>query len=352
MGPRIRGIVTIAVALLGAMLSSGALAHKFAPALLELQRQSEQDYLLTWRTSVTDQRSAIPAWPSRCVERRGSAAKNAGATPLDYQGSAVIRQWALHCKNGVAGETLSWPPGEAGQTATLVRLTTLDGSNPQETLLMPGQTRYTVPASLSSSSNNVVIQYLILGGKHILIGLDHLFFVAALLLLAGNWRTLLKTVTAFTVGHSITLALVSLKLIPQWSALIEFGIALTILVLALELARSKVKSVKGENSAASLLSRYQWPVAGVFGLVHGLGFAGVLAELGLPKENLLSALFAFNVGIELGQLLFVAALAGCLLALRKLSSASYRPVTMTMVYAMGSVSVYWCLSRGMTLLGS
>ncbi|QQD17912.1 HupE/UreJ family protein [Spongiibacter nanhainus] len=342
----LRSLPVIAAILFGAvlaLLSSAALAHKFAPALLELHQQSEQDYLLTWRTSVTDQRSAMPSWPSQCHERRDDAAKKAGATPLQYQGTAVIRQWALHCKTGLAGETLSWTPGEAGQTATLVRLVTLDSNAPQETLVMPGETSYTVPASQSGS--NVVVQYLILGGKHILIGLDHLFFVAALLLLAGNWRTLLKTVTAFTVGHSITLALVSLKLIPQWSALIEFGIALTILVLALELAHRK------KNASASLLSRYQWPVAGVFGLVHGLGFAGVLSELGLPKENLLSALFAFNVGIELGQLLFVAALAGCLLALRKLSSASYRPVTLTMVYAMGSVSVYWCLSRGVLLLG-
>lgn len=336
--------VVIVLGLVLSLFSKVAAAHKFAPALLEVEQIEPEEYRLSWRTSVTDRRTSLPQWPDHCVTQKVANSAQQGLESLDYEGSAVIRRWLLRCPGGLEGHTLNWPPGEGGQTATLVRMRASDEDDVHESLVMPGVNHFRVPTS--QTYDNVVMQYLYLGGKHILIGLDHLLFVAALLLLAGSWRTLLKTVTAFTVGHSITLVLVSLKVIPQWSALIEFGIAVTILVLALELSRGK-----GSTAPASLLSRYQWPVAGVFGLVHGLGFAGVLSELGLPKDNLIAALFAFNVGIELGQLVFVAGLAGCLFALRKLSLASYRPVTALIVYAMGSVSVYWCLSRGLVLLG-
>jgi hydrogenase/urease accessory protein HupE len=174
---------------------------------------------------------------------------------------------------------------------------------------------------------------------HIATGFDHLLFVFGLVLLAGGVRRLLWTVTAFTAGHSVTLSLAALGVVRFPTAPIEVAIAVTILVLALELARG------ADPSQESLLRRRPWAVAFAFGLLHGFGFAGALAGIGLPQEEIPVALFSFNVGIELGQIAFVAVV----LALRRIlaPALSGAPdwLARAPVTAMGALAVYWCLDR-------
>jgi hypothetical protein len=306
-----------------------AAAHKLAPSLLEISEIAPDIFNVVWRTPRNAAVTPEPSLPANCQSE----------TPdIEPVGTALEWRWRMDCNGGLAGKTLSVKALEASRTAALLRLNTSDTGLHQQ-LLTAENASYTVPAK--ADGNALLKQYFLLGGKHILIGIDHLLFVTGLLLLASRWQTLLKTVTAFTLGHSCTLALVSLNIIPQWPALIELGIAATILILALELSRPEGRS---------LLSRYQWPMAAAFGLVHGLGFAGVLKELGLPQNDILPALLAFNVGIEAGQLLFVAGVALLLYLFHRSSAAAHNAARWATIYAMGGISVYWCLERGITLI--
>lgn len=322
----------IAVALWACLTSYMAYGHKFAPSLLHIEEQVEGGFNIFWRTPLNSVSSPQPVFPRSCE------LSSATITP---EGTALEWRWKMKCDSGLAGEKISVTGLSASQTAALLRYQSLAGELFQR-LLTSDEPSAKIPDSQSESG--VLSQYFSLGIKHILIGIDHLFFVSGLLLLAANWRMLLKTVTAFTLGHSITLVLVSLKIIPQWPSLVEFSIAITILLLAIELSR------KNQNKKTSLLRKYQWPVAAIFGLVHGLGFAGVLSELGLPETDLVAALIAFNIGIEIGQLMFVAGLAGGLFLAARYVAAWYSKVRFSLVYGMGGIAVYWCLDRGVTLL--
>lgn len=177
--------------------------------------------------------------------------------------------------------------------------------------------------------------YFVLGVEHIAFGFDHLLFVLGLVLLVVHVRPLVATITAFTVGHSITLALASLGVVAIPTAPVEACIALSILLLAVELAH--------RERPATLTRTRPWLVAGAFGLLHGLGFAGALAEVGLPERHVPLALFAFNAGVEAGQLAFVLVV----LALRRIANGLVRtePVRWTVVYAIGSLAAYWVLER-------
>ena len=200
-------------------------------------------------------------------------------------------------------------------------------------------------------------EYSVLGAEHIWSGIDHLMFVFGLLLLVGGGTRLLWTITAFTVGHSITLVLVTLGFLEYPVSLIEFAIALSIFVLALELAR---KEQADPSYRLSLFKRHPWWLAGGFGLLHGMGFAGALAEIGLPQSNAPLALLFFNVGIEVGQIAFVVLVFGAWLLFKTvLASAVFAeriairqerllPIP---VYLLGGLSVMWCIERGFEVLG-
>ncbi len=322
----------IVVVLWACLTSYLAYGHKFAPSLLQIEEQAKGSFNIFWRTPLNSVSSPQPAFPRSCE------LSSATITPV---GTALEWRWKMKCDSGLAGEEISVTGLAASQTAALLRYQSLAGE-PFQRLLTSDAPSVKIPDNQSGAG--VLSQYFSLGIKHILIGIDHLFFVSGLLLLAANWRILLKTVTAFTLGHSITLVLVSLKIIPQWPSLVEFSIAITILLLAIELSR------KNEKNKTSLLRKYQWPVAALFGLVHGLGFAGVLSELGLPETDLVTALIAFNIGIEVGQLMFVAALAGWFFLAARFASAWYSRMRFSLVYGMGGIAVYWCLDRGVALL--
>jgi hydrogenase/urease accessory protein HupE len=192
------------------------------------------------------------------------------------------------------------------------------------------------------SRMDVLRDYAKLGIKHIATGLDHLLFVFGLLLLTGGTRLLLATITAFTIGHSVTLALAALEIIKVPQAPIEVVIAVTIYVLAVELARDVAPQ-------STLLRRRPWAMAFSFGLLHGLGFAGALREAGLPANDVPLALLSFNVGIEIGQVAFVSIVLAATAMLRTALATAAPWAYRVPVYAMGIASSYWILVRATAL---
>ena len=185
-----------------------------------------------------------------------------------------------------------------------------------------------------------------MGIEHILIGTDHLLFVLCLMLIAGTFKRLLITVTGFTLAHSLTLSLATLDIVRLPSELVEFLIALSIVLLAVEIVKYNRQK---EHRQRSL--RYPVTVSTVFGLLHGFGFASVLQELGLPASMKLFALLFFNVGVELGQLLFILLItAAMVLAIRVVRLQFNHKLTNIAAYAIGICSSYWLLERAIVLL--
>ena len=178
--------------------------------------------------------------------------------------------------------------------------------------------------------------YFMLGVEHILFGIDHLLFVLALVLIVRGVGLLVKTITAFTVAHSITLALATLGVVHVPSAPVEAVIALSIVFVASEILRSR----RGERG---LTERAPWLVAGTFGLLHGFGFAGALSEVGLPANDIPLALLFFNLGVEAGQLAFVVVALGVIALLRRIRLPEWAPILPP--YAIGSVAMFWVIER-------
>jgi len=321
---------------LGVLLAQAAHAHRFAPSLLKITETAGQHYNVVWKTP-TQATSSIPmqpVWPESC--------EVLVASPAQIEGTGKVYSWQLQCENlgddGLVGETLAVTGLGANQASAMLMIKLLDGRSYQQ-VLNSERSEFLVPAE--AGAGEVVRDYSELGFKHIWGGIDHLMFVFGLLLLVGGGKRLVWTITAFTVGHSITLSLVTLGYFKYPVAWVEFAIALSIFVLAVELTRAD----KGD-----LLRRYPWWLAGGFGLLHGMGFAGALAETGLPQENLPLALLFFNVGIEIGQLAFIfGALAIWLIIKRPVGPRPERLLPVP-VYILGGLSAMWCIQRGLEAL--
>jgi hydrogenase/urease accessory protein HupE len=201
------------------------------------------------------------------------------------------------------------------------------------------------------SSLEVIRTYTVLGVEHILLGIDHLLFVLALLLLVRGVGRLVATVTAFTVAHSITLGAATLGFVHVPSAPVEAVIALSILFLASELARRRLApaSAAAQGDAADLTARFPWIVAFSFGLLHGFGFAGALSEVGMPAQAVPLALLFFNVGVEIGQLSFIAAVfaMGWLIRSAAVRAPDWWP--RAAAYGIGSVAAFWVVQRTLAI---
>jgi hypothetical protein len=329
---RLRTATALAVAL-GASSASG---HGLDPALLALRATGPGTYEVTWRTAAarlpgTDVRPILPA---RCREVSASPPE----TSLDH----VTLRWSVDCgSTDLTGETVTVQDLDAARINALLRIEE-PGRPTVQVVLSPRQGSFEVPAR--ATRLDVVRSYVRLGIEHILTGPDHLLFVfGLLLLLATTTGLLVRTITAFTLGHSITLSAAALRLTTVPSRPIEVLIALSVLALAVELAR--------ETGKPTLMRRFPWLIALGFGLLHGFGFAGALAEAGLPPGDIPLALVSFNVGIELGQLAFVGTVlaAGVLAArwLPALAARARRPA----VYGMGVLAAFWCFERLAAWLG-
>jgi hydrogenase/urease accessory protein HupE len=219
----------------------------------------------------------------------------------------------------------------------MVRIGSLDGGY---TTTLVRSSRPWIDIDAEQGSLAVAGTFLVHGIEHILLGYDHLLFVLALVLIVRDWRALLWTITAFTMAHSITLTLATLGLVHVPGPPVEAAIALSIVLLAYELARMH----RGE---ASLTARWPWLVAFAFGLLHGFGFAGALSAIGLPKGDIPLALLTFNLGVEAGQLMFIGALLGALTAARRLAPrvTASRHATLGAVYSIGILAAFWLFER-------
>jgi hypothetical protein len=318
-------VVLLTVLLLA---NQGSNAHEVRPAFLDLSETTPNLFLMTWKVPALGEfRLGItPRWPASCHV--------VGELSSMQAGGAFIEHGQVGCDLELAGQTITIDGLGATMTDVLVRIRTADGAV-RTARLTPSSPSFTVPAHAGPLM--VLSAYIGLGIEHILLGVDHLLFVLCLLLLVRGIRNLLATVTAFTLAHSITLAAATLGFIRVPAAPVEATIALSIVFLASELVRGGARHTVARS--------YPWLVAFSFGLLHGLGFAGALAEVGLPQGEIPLALFAFNVGVELGQLAFVSAVLSLVRLARLMPWRMPAWASGAAGYAIGSVAAFWVFAR-------
>jgi len=252
----------------------------------------------------------------------------------------AIETWTLTCPQSLRGQSLNIGGLEKTLTDVLVRAKWLDGGN-ITARLTPDNT--SLNFAQAQSQGGVIKTYFLLGMQHILGGVDHLLFVLAVMLLVTRGRKLFFAITAFTLGHSVTLALASLDIVRLEPGLVEALIAMSIVLMAYEAARRW----RGQSG---LTLEYPWLVTFSFGLLHGFGFAGALRAIGLPQTELPAALLFFNVGVEAGQLLFIA-LVVTIAYLPFLNWAKRSSNFMTAAsYGIGIIAVFWMLQRTLPVL--
>jgi hydrogenase/urease accessory protein HupE len=317
------------------LLAPGAAhADDLRPGYLEIREVNAATsgtyrYAITWKAPIKPGLAArvVPAFPTDC------AATSAPERSVDA--ASLLARWNIICAKPLAGRNVRLAGIEGIQGDALLRYQALGGET-QAARLSPGS-----PSAIIAAKPDrwqVARTYFVTGVEHILMGYDHLLFVLCLvLLLNGAWR-IAATVTAFTVAHSLTLIATTLQLVSLPRAPVEATIALSILFLAVEI-------VKREPGQPRLSELYPWVVAFLFGLLHGFGFAGALAEIGLPQGELPTALLTFNLGVEAGQLLIVAAAILAFAALRRAKTAWFRPAQAASAYAIGSIAAMWLLER-------
>ena len=323
------------VAGLAAGPSSEALAHEVRPGYLELRESDPSTYALLWKrpTGGEVEIQIAPVVPDGC---RLATPDLEQPTP----GAALVRG-TLHCDGGLAGKTLRIAGLETTVTDVLVRIEHADG-RVESHLLRPaapsvrlGETTTRVQRALS---------YLRLGVQHILLGVDHLLFVLGLLLIVADRWTLVKTITSFTVAHSITLAIATLGHASAPLPPLNAAIALSILFLGPEIVRAG----RGETS---FTIRHPWVVAFAFGLLHGFGFASGLTAMGLPRAEIPLALLLFNVGVEIGQIGFIVLIVLLERSFRTLEIDWPRWAQASPGYAVGSLGAFWTIQRIAVLVG-
>lgn len=325
----------LALLLLGAV--HGAAAHPLAPALLQFDELAPGRYAVTWRTPVARMGSAdvAPRLPPACAEQgeRRSVIEN---------NEALVERWTVACGGaGLAGQALAVSGLAESGINVIVRIVPRAGA-PAAALLDAAAPAFTIEPARAAGA--VFRDFVAMGVAHLLTGPDHLLFLLGLVLLVRRLRPLVATITAFTVGHSLTLALAALDVVRFNPAAAELGIAASIVAVAVTLAQPP--------AARPLLARRPWLMAGGFGLLHGLGFAGALLDAGLPAGEVPLSLLGFNLGIELAQLLVVAAALAAAAAWRRAPAwRAPRWAGAAPVYAMGAVAACWCWERAFALLG-
>lgn len=328
--------IVVLLAMLAWAAAAGA--HSFEPALLDLRERDPGVFDVVWRPPGKESGAVMPGVPP-LVPRLPAGCR----TLADLGASDEWTAFRVDCGSGrLRGATIAVPGILGSRVDAIVRIGWNDG-HAASGVLRPDSEEFVVPeggegiVGLGAPWRTVAARYVALGVEHILHGYDHVLFVIGLFLLVGATRVLVATVSAFTVAHSLTLAAAVLGLVAVPTAPVEALIAASIVLLARELVRPA-------DAEPTLTGRYPWAVAFAFGLLHGLGFAGALAETGVPADQIPLALVMFNVGVELGQLAIVVALS--------VGAALLRPVTAGRVwlrwapaYAMGTVAFAWMIER-------
>jgi hypothetical protein len=327
---RLVGLVALLAAGLG---SPVAHAHEVRPGYLELREVDAERWNVLWKVPARgDERLGLTlALPVGCMRDEGAAW---------MAGGGYLERFEVRCAGGLIGSDLLIAGLSATRTDVVARVERLDGTT-QTARLTPDAASFTVTGAEGWAE--VAVTYTRLGVEHILLGPDHLLFVLALLFLVGNGRRLVGTITAFTLAHSVTLAAATLGWVHVAPPPVEAVIALSILFTAVELAHSRDRT--------GFAQQRPWLVAFSFGLLHGFGFAGALSEVGLPEHAIPAALLFFNVGVELGQLAFVAAVVAALGLGARLIAGAATPwewaarIARPVAYAIGIPAAYWLIER-------
>jgi hypothetical protein len=327
-----RAIIAVLLLVLGAAATQ---AHEVRPGYLELTEGSDGTYAVLWKKPAGGEVriDIAPLLPEECRF----------ATPDRQQIAlgAVIVRGRLECPGGLAGKSIRIAGIEDTITDVLVRIAHQDG-RVETHLIRPTESTLTFGAEPSRAQR--ALSYLRLGVEHILLGPDHLLFVLGLLLIVQSRWMLLKTITAFTVAHSITLAIATLGWAQAPALPLNAAIALSILFLGPEI----VRVWRGETS---FTIRHPWVVAFAFGLLHGFGFASGLTAMGLPQREIPMALLLFNVGVEIGQLAFVLLIVALERAFAILEVTWPRLIARLPGYAIGTLGAFWTIQRTAILLG-
>lgn len=317
------------------LTSLPSIAHEIRPAYLEINQNSDSlhQYQITWKIPLVGNKAPkiTPTFPEGFTLTQ---------TSDNFLSDAYIRYYTGTYDQALNGQKIGIEGLEMTLVDVLVQIN-LANTTSYTLLLQPDNPQEIIP--IEPSKWEVAKLYLVLGVEHILLGIDHLLFVLCLLLLVQNLAALVKTITAFTIAHSITLGMASMNWVKLPQAPVEAVIALSIVFLAREYLLFR------EGKADSLTVKYPWLVAFVFGLLHGFGFAGALSEIGFPQQNIPLALLTFNIGVEVGQLLFIAVCIFVLAIWRKINlNLNFPKWTWKIApYVIGIMAAYWLVERVM-----
>lgn len=322
------------ILILFVLCGRGVLAHEVRPAYLELRQTGTETYDVLWKVPGIGDNLRLGLY----VEFPEGSINLTEPRATLINGTFSERR-KIKRLGGLTGGIIHIAGLSATMTDVLVRLERSDGTT-QVTRLTPSAPSFVVQAV--PEATQVAAMYLKLGVEHILSGIDHLLFVYALLILVKGSRRLVVTVTAFTLAHSLTLAGAALGFVHVPAPAVEAAIALSIVFVAMEIIRSR-------QGKTGLTERFPWMVAFIFGLLHGFGFASALSEVGLPPSAIPIALLFFNLGVEAGQLMFIAAVFTAIAMVRQLASRvdiSQLPWLWRIPpYAIGSLAMFWLVQR-------
>ena len=318
------------------LLGTSVKAHEVRPALIEVK---ELD------AGVYDVMFKIPALGNQVIKLNPlfpEGFEPLGPVVSQFVPGAFVQRFTLHSKTGekLFGKEIIFEGLTSLQIDVLVQMQFNDGTS-ISAIVQPKSPVFKVPER--GSSAQVAGSYFNMGVFHILSGIDHLLFVLALLLIVVDYKKLLKTITAFTLAHSVTLALAALGMVNVPQAPTEAIIAMSIVFLCVEIINSK-------QGKPSITEKYPWIVAMVFGLFHGLGFAGALTEVGLPQHEIPLALFMFNVGVEVGQVMFLAVVLIIKVLISRLKINWPQDIWKLLPYAIGSLAAFWVIQRTLSFI--
>ncbi len=321
---------TFLVLLAFASLPALANAHEMRPGYLEIKESSQDTYNVLWIVPALGDNMRLGLYL-----RFADDVDMVAEPVVGFLGNAHVQRMRIYREGGLTGTLVTIDGLDATFTDVLLRLERIDGTELTHRLT-PAAPSYIIEAE--PGRGQVALTYFVLGVDHILNGVDHLLFVLALLMVVVGWRKLLGTITAFTVAHSITLALAALGFVDVPGPPVEAIIALSIVFVAAEI-------VRGRMGNPGLTARLPWIVAFTFGLLHGFGFAGALSEIGLPQSAIPLALFSFNVGVEVGQLIFVAAVLVLYSIARRIQAKPPEWAWRVPAYGIGGIAAYWMIDR-------
>jgi hydrogenase/urease accessory protein HupE len=324
---------------LAVLLAQPANSDELRPGYLEMRQTGPGAYNLLFKIPARgeDLRLAI-------YVKLPEGTQDITPPRASFSEGVYVERRSIRRDGGIIGQPVTIEGLSATSTDVLVRIESLGGAIQTERL-SPTKTSFIIQAV--PGAGEVAATYLRLGVEHILFGLDHLLFVLALVILVRGWGRVAITVTAFTIAHSITLTAATLGFVNVPGPPLEAAIALSILLVAVEIVNAR----RGKPSPTA---RLPWLVAFSFGLLHGFGFAGALAEVGLPQHAIPVALLFFNVGVEIGQLIFVAVVLSLISLVHHVASKLLEPariqqsldrLDMTVAYAIGVMAAYWLIER-------